>query len=256
MMKRQTIFMPNLPRLDFEAPDSDDRLSSQRGREAWTKKMQLHIETSVLSSNESSYHSRAESILAARKPKPSTKINHEALLSERQDKVDKIFRQFNGIFYCHEKQIVYSRHSFLCLGDSNVIRNMAVWLVNWSFFNHFILASIMVNSFVLAATDYEYRLDPEYESEWAVRQEKVDILFTVIFVLEAFLKMLAMGIYFHKHSYLKDSWNVLDFVIVLISIVSILPIGLKQNSLKGLRVFRILRPLKSIQQMPALKLHV
>ena len=123
---------------------------------------------------------------------------------------------------------------------------MAVWLVNWSFFNYFILASIMVNSFVLAATDYEYRLDPEYESEWAVRQEKVDILFTLIFVLEAFLKMLAMGIYFHKHSYLKDSWNVLDFVIVLISIVSILPIGLKQNSLKGLRVFRILRPLKSI----------
>jgi hypothetical protein len=39
--------------------------------------------------------------------------------------------------------------------------------------------------------------------------------FTVIFVLEAALKIVCFGFVGHKYSYLRDPWNVLDFIIVL-----------------------------------------
>jgi len=39
--------------------------------------------------------------------------------------------------------------------------------------------------------------------------------FTVIFLVESWLKIAAMGFINHKFAYLRDSWNVIDFIIVL-----------------------------------------
>jgi hypothetical protein len=36
------------------------------------------------------------------------------------------------------------------------------------------------------------------------------------FLLEASIKILGMGFVIHKNSYLRDPWNALDFLIVLI----------------------------------------
>ena len=78
--------------------------------------------------------------------------------------------------------------------------------------------------------------------------------FSVIFVLESIIKIIAMGFIFHKHSYLRDAWNCLDFFIVVVSVVSMLPISGGSDSLKGLRTFRILRPLRSVNKLPALRM--
>lgn len=64
---------------------------------------------------------------------------------------------------------------------------------------------------------------------------------------------MAMGFIFHKFSYIRDAWNKLDFFIVVISIVSMLPISGGSDSLKALRTFRILRPLRSINKMPMMR---
>lgn len=62
-----------------------------------------------------------------------------------------------------------------------------------------------------------------------------------------------MGFVGHKKAYLRDPWNCLDFFIVLISIISMLPIPGGSDSLKALRTFRILRPLRSINKMPTMR---
>jgi len=67
------------------------------------------------------------------------------------------------------------------------------------------------------------------------------------------IKVIAMGFVFHKHSYLREAWNCLDFFIVCISIIGFLPISGGTDSLKALRTFRILRPLRSINKMPAMR---
>ena len=38
--------------------------------------------------------------------------------------------------------------------------------------------------------------------------------FAVIYTLEVIVKVLARGFAFHEHAYLRDPWNVLDFVVV------------------------------------------
>ena len=62
-----------------------------------------------------------------------------------------------------------------------------------------------------------------------------------------------MGFVFHKYSYLREAWNCLDFFIVVISIIGMLPIEGGASSLKILRTFRILRPLRSINKLPEVK---
>lgn len=66
-----------------------------------------------------------------------------------------------------------------------------------------------------------------------------------------------MGFIFHKYSYLRETaWNKLDFFIVCISIVGMLPISGGSDSLKALRTFRILRPLRSVNKMPAMRTQI
>jgi hypothetical protein len=61
-----------------------------------------------------------------------------------------------------------------------------------------------------------------------------------------------------KNSYLRDGWNVLDFLIVCVSITS-LALGDAAgglNKLKALRTLRVLRPLRVIRRLENMKLAI
>lgn len=47
-------------------------------------------------------------------------------------------------------------------------------------------------------------------------QERIEYVFVVIFTMEAILKIIAYGFVLHSGAYLRNGWNVLDFVIVVI----------------------------------------
>lgn len=57
----------------------------------------------------------------------------------------------------------------------------------------------------------------------------------------------------HRKSYLRDVWNWLDFFVVLVSLLDFFPALNQYSSLKVLRTARILRPLRSINKIPRLK---
>ena len=65
-----------------------------------------------------------------------------------------------------------------------------------------------------------------------------------------------------KKTYLRNPWNVLDFVIVLAAIVDFVAShtdGLNADSLsalKTIRVLRVLRPLKAVKTLPSLRKQV
>ena len=68
------------------------------------------------------------------------------------------------------------------------------------------------------------------------------------------LKIFAFGLVFPSKAYLRDPWNVLDFVIV---ITSLMPLVIDLNfSVNSLRAIRVLRPLKTITKVKALKMIV
>lgn len=47
-------------------------------------------------------------------------------------------------------------------------------------------------------------------------QENVEYVFLVIFTLEAIMKITAYGFMLHSGAYLRNGWNILDFIIVVI----------------------------------------
>ena len=77
-------------------------------------------------------------------------------------------------------------------------------------------------------------------------------VFTVIFALEALVRMVAMGAWGHPHAYCQDSWNILDLVIVVAGLLEIS--GASSAKFSMLRTLRILRPLRSVTRIPSLRL--
>ncbi|XP_014907238.1 voltage-dependent T-type calcium channel subunit alpha-1G-like isoform X13 [Poecilia latipinna] len=76
------------------------------------------------------------------------------------------------------------------------------------------------------------------------------------------VKIVAMGFFFGDKAYLRSSWNLLDGMLVMISVVDIL-VSLISNTgtkilgmLRVLRLLRTLRPLRVISRAPGLKLVV
>lgn len=68
------------------------------------------------------------------------------------------------------------------------------------------------------------------------------------------LKILALGFVFKKGSYLRDPWNILDFVVVSTGYLEF--IGSGGGNLAALRSFRVLRPLKTISGIEGLRIIV
>ncbi|KTG38637.1 hypothetical protein cypCar_00005107 [Cyprinus carpio] len=50
--------------------------------------------------------------------------------------------------------------------------------------------------------------------------ERVEYLFLIIFTVEAFLKVIAYGLLCHPNAYLRNGWNLLDFIIVVVGLFS------------------------------------
>lgn len=61
-----------------------------------------------------------------------------------------------------------------------------------------------------------------------------------------------MGFVFHQNSYLRDPWNWIDFIVVVLGLVEMLPLGSSAN-FKALRTLRVLRPLRSINAVPSMR---
>jgi hypothetical protein len=68
------------------------------------------------------------------------------------------------------------------------------------------------------------------------------------------IKIIAFGFILPPKAYLKDTWNLLDFIIVM---TSLMPLVIDINfSVKSLRAIRVLRPLKTITKVKSLKMIV
>ena len=85
--------------------------------------------------------------------------------------------------------------------------------------------------------------------------ELLEHLFLVIFTSECLLKIVANGLVLHRNAYLRNGWNILDFSIVMIGLVStaLSLFNFSQFDAKALRAFRVLRPLRLISGLPSLQ---
>ena len=48
----------------------------------------------------------------------------------------------------------------------------------------------------------------------------LDDIFLIVYIVECLLKIIGMGFFFGRGSYLSVNWNKLDFLIVITSVIS------------------------------------
>ncbi|XP_036762983.2 voltage-dependent L-type calcium channel subunit alpha-1C isoform X14 [Manis pentadactyla] len=153
--------------------------------------------------------------------------------------------------------------ALLCLTLRNPLRRACISIVEWKPFEIIILLTIFANCVALAI----YIPFPEDDSNATNSNlERVEYLFLIIFTVEAFLKVIAYGLLFHPNAYLRNGWNLLDFIIVVVGLFSaILEQATKADGanalggkgagfdVKALRAFRVLRPLRLVSGVPSLQ---
>ena len=88
-------------------------------------------------------------------------------------------------------------------------------------------------------------------STYAAVLKIIDYVMTAIFTFECIINVILFGLIFNgEQSYLKSSWNQMDMLIVILSIVSVAAegSGLSLNYLKVFRMLRVLRPLRVLKR--------
>lgn len=117
-------------------------------------------------------------------------------------------------------------------------------LISNSFFEVLVIFVIICNIVILALED---PLATELPSPYP----EIELFFVVFYSIECGLKICSLGFLFNREAYLRDYWNVLDFIIVFTAWLDIFAgSGFK---LSALRTFRVLRPLRSISSIKGMR---
>ncbi|AWP09945.1 putative voltage-dependent L-type calcium channel subunit alpha-1F-like [Scophthalmus maximus] len=165
-------------------------------------------------------------------------------------------------------QVQRAPRALYCLKLNNPIRRAALSIVEWKPFDIFILLAIFANCVALGVS----KPFPEDDSNSTNHDlEQVEYVFLIIFTVETFLKILAYGLVMHPSSYIRNGWNLLDFVIVIVGLFSVVLETMTHKSgeqatthhmpgkpggldVKALRAFRVLRPLRLVSGVPSLQI--
>ena len=194
-----------------------------------------------------------------------------------------------GQFVVHNKKVTFSRRSLCLFGnDTNCkgkccreslargtwcgfgwLRLPFVWLVTWKLFDQVILFFILLNTVFLGWTDFSVvdpiTLNPQAHGTTTMKpfvdayswrnhvNEVSEPIFLGIFLVEGFMKVMAMGFVIGDGTYLSDGWNCLDFIVIVSGVFALIP-GMPNVS--ALRNVRVLRPLKSLNYVPKIKILV
>ena len=132
-------------------------------------------------------------------------------------------------------------YSLFCFSMENKFRAFCFQLVGHSYFSDLIYTVIAFQSIIMALD--EPALKDKYQKEC---MELISRVFLLIFVFECLFKIVAFGFCFGSRAYLRNNWNVLDFMIVMLSVVSEILEQYSTIDISFIRAFRALRILRAI----------
>uniref|UniRef100_A0A8C2ZGG6 Ion transport domain-containing protein n=1 Tax=Cyclopterus lumpus TaxID=8103 RepID=A0A8C2ZGG6_CYCLU len=137
---------------------------------------------------------------------------------------------------------------FFCLKQTTCPRNCSV--ATW--FERISIMVILLNCVTLGM--YQPCENIDCTSDRCQILQAFDAFIYIFFALEMVIKMVALGI-FGRRCYLGDTWNRLDFFIVMSGMVEY-SLDLQNINLSAIRTVRVLRPLKAINRVPSMRILV
>jgi len=144
-----------------------------------------------------------------------------------------------------------NNYALMFLHIKNPIRRVCRDIVNRQSFDNGILVCILISSTCMAVSNP--LLDPEETGTKILKT--LDFTFSIIFIIEMVMKLLAFGFLFGPDTYLHNGWNWIDGVVVVVSIIDMTS-STSTGFLKTLRILRAFRPLRVISRNQNLKVVV
>ncbi|CDW82905.1 voltage-gated ion channel superfamily [Stylonychia lemnae] len=149
-----------------------------------------------------------------------------------------------------DQEVKIEGKSLSLFQEQNLFRKFCFRVVTNEKFDYFIIFFILVSGVQLAIENPLN--DP--------KSKYIDILYwldfatTIVFCAEAAMKIIAFGFYFNKErSYLRNTWNKLDFAIIIFSVISLTPLS---SDFKIFKMFRVVRGLRLVSKNEGLQLAV
>ncbi|XP_045485298.1 voltage-dependent T-type calcium channel subunit alpha-1G isoform X2 [Pieris rapae] len=185
-------------------------------------------------------------------------INNVCIFSSRFDRSRFRFKdlfRFMEPTGCLKEKEDYSLYIF---SPGNWIRRFCTWMVTRSWFDNIVLLFIALNCITLAME----RPNIPPDSKERAFLSSANYVFTVVFAVEMFIKVVASGMFYGAEAYFTSGWNIMDGSLVIISIIDLLMSLVSESSprifgiLRVFRLLRSLRPLRVINRAPGLKLVV
>jgi len=92
-----------------------------------------------------------------------------------------------------------------------------------------------------------------HHNDYILFPEGFELFLLVFYSFEMVIKIIALGFVLNKNSYLRNNWNILDFLVVVSSwlpvVIHALGISNPLIDLDVLRAIRIIRPFRSIKNI-------
>ena len=129
------------------------------------------------------------------------------------------------------------------------INNFAKNIIKRRSFEAVIIIIIIANCITLTMS----KADQE-PTETEILAENI---FQGLYTAEMILKILGQGFIFNKGAYLQDYFNILDFFIIMSAYLSMMQSDKSKEGgiqLSSLRAFRVLKPLRAVNNIPGLRL--
>ena len=108
--------------------------------------------------------------------------------------------------------------SLFLLSETNLIRRLTKFIIEWPPFEWTVLVTIIASCVVMALEEHLPNGD---KTNLAIKLGVTESYFLGIFCVEMSLKIVALGFILHPKSYLRNIWNIMDFVVVVTGSVSI-----------------------------------
>ncbi|XP_073835164.1 ca[2+]-channel protein alpha[[1]] subunit T isoform X6 [Musca autumnalis] len=176
------------------------------------------------------------------------------LSSDRFSKVKMLIDRLIPHDFTDERR-TYSLYIF---SEDNRFRRVCSWFVNQKWFDNAVLLFIALNCITLAME----RPNIPPDSTERLFLSTANYVFTAVFTVEMFVKVVAAGMFYGQDAYFTSGWNIMDGSLVTISIIDLLMSLISASSprifgiLRVFRLLRSLRPLRVINRAPGLKLVV
>lgn len=151
-------------------------------------------------------------------------------------------------FYLHKKSYHYTKNSCNFFTPESKIRYFCLWLKSHTIANYLSLLVILVHSVMLGFYDYK---DPNNPNSINPTLHILEPIFLTIYSLEMLVKIIAQGFYTEPNTYLRDVYNIIDFIVVITAIFSYNP---QLQHLGVLRLFRLLSFLENLTYLKSMKL--